>query len=81
LRGEFDETRDHTWSQISAELDAIMGRRGLRWRSREVHSASAVFCDPLLQDAVREGIGGEAPTLFSRAGHDAMAIGAITGVG
>lgn len=81
LRGEFDETRDHTWDQISAELDAIMGRRGLRWRSREVHSAPAVFCEPLLQDVVRAGIGGEAPTLFSRAGHDAMAIGAITGVG
>ena len=29
---------------------------------------------------VRAGIEGEAPTLFSR-GHDAMAIGAITGVG
>ncbi|KTS14409.1 allantoate amidohydrolase [Microbacterium testaceum] len=81
LRGEFDETRDHTWDQISAELDAIMGRRRLRWRSREVHSAPAVFCEPLLQDVVRAGIGGEAPTLFSRAGHDAMAIGAITGVG
>ena len=81
LRGELDETRDHTWSEISAELDAIMGRRGLRWRSREVHSAPAVFCEPLLQDVVRAGIGGEAPTLFSRAGHDAMAIGAITGVG
>lgn len=81
LRGEFDETRDHTWDAISAELDAIMARRGLRWRAREVHSAPAVFCEPLLQDVVRAGIGAEAPTLFSRAGHDAMAIGAITGVG
>lgn len=81
LRGEFDDTRDHTWTAIAAELDAIMGRRGLRWRSREVHSAPAVFCEPLLQDVVRAGIGAEAPTLFSRAGHDAMAIGAITGVG
>ena len=81
LRGEFDDTRDHTWAEISRELDAIMGRRGLRWRAREVHSAAAVFCAPLLQDVVRAGIGGEAPTLFSRAGHDAMSIGAITGVG
>jgi allantoate deiminase len=81
LRGEFDATRDHTWEEISRELDAIMGRRGLRWRSREVHSAPAVFCAPLLQDVVRAGIGGEAPTLFSRAGHDAMSIGAITEVG
>lgn len=81
LRGEFDDTRDHTWDEISNELDAIMGRRGLRWHAREVHSAPAVFCAPLLQDVVRAGIGGEAPTLFSRAGHDAMSIGAITGVG
>lgn len=81
LRGEFDDTRDHTWAEISSELDAIMGRRGLRWRAREVHSAPAVFCAPLLQDVVRAGIGGEAPTLFSRAGHDAMSIGAITAVG
>ena len=36
---------------------------------------------PLPQDVVRAGIGGGAPTLFSRAGHDAMAIGALTGVG
>jgi allantoate deiminase len=47
-----------------------------------------VFCLPLLQDAVRAGIASTLPTgaddpaqIFSRAGHDAMAIGAITGVG
>jgi allantoate deiminase len=88
LRGEFDETRDHVWDELSRELDAIMGRRGLRWSSREVHSAAAVMCAPLLQDVVREGIGaadapgGEDPAvIFSRAGHDAMSIGAITDVG
>lgn len=88
LRGEFDETRDHVWEELSRELDAIMGRRGLRWSSREVHSAAAVMCAPLLQDVVREGIGAtDAPgasdpaVIFSRAGHDAMSIGAITDVG
>lgn len=81
LRGEFDDSRDHAWDEIARELDAIMGRRGLRWTAREVHSAPAVFCAPLLQDVVRAGIGAEAPTLFSRAGHDAMSIGAITEVG
>lgn len=88
LRGEFDETRDHVWDELSRELDAIMGRRGLRWSSREVHSAAAVMCAPLLQDVVREGIGaadapgGDDPAvIFSRAGHDAMSIGAITDVG
>nr|WP_232527877.1 Zn-dependent hydrolase [Microbacterium suaedae] len=88
LRGEFDGARDAVWNRISRDLDDIMGRRRLRWRAREVHSAPAVFCDPLLQDVVREGIGStlragaEDPlTLFSPAGHDGMAIGSVTPVG
>jgi allantoate deiminase len=86
LRGEFDGERDRVWDAISRELDAIMGRRHLRWRAREVHNAAAVFCAPLLQDVVREGIhqavaGSRPATLFSPAGHDGMSIGAITDVG
>ncbi len=88
LRGEFDDSRDRVWDAIARDLDAIMGRRGLRWRSREIHSAPAVFCAPLLQDVVREGImatlpaGADAPAaLFSRAGHDGMAIADVTDVG
>lgn len=56
LRGEFDGSRDRVWDALSRDLDAIMGRRGLRWRAREVHNAPAVFCAPLLQDVVRAGI-------------------------
>ncbi|WP_402464476.1 Zn-dependent hydrolase [Isoptericola aurantiacus] len=88
LRGELDGERDRVWGAIERELDVIMGRRGLRWHSREVHSAPAVFCAPLLQDVVRAGIvstldrGVDDPaTIFSRAGHDAMAIGSVTDVG
>ncbi len=88
LRGEFDGERDRVWDAIARELDAIMGRRNLRWRAREVHNAAAVMCAPLLRDVVREGIlstrppGADDPaTIFSRAGHDGMAIGAITDVG
>ncbi|GAA1663384.1 allantoate amidohydrolase [Microbacterium lacus] len=88
LRGEFDASRDEVWRAISGELDAISGRRGLRWHAREIHNAPAVMCAPLLRDVVREGIlatlpdGADEPaTIFSRAGHDAMAIGAITDVG
>ncbi|KQZ06009.1 Zn-dependent hydrolase [Microbacterium sp. Root53] len=87
LRGEFDADRDRVWRAISLELDDIMGRRGLRWRAREVHSAPAVFCAPLLQDVVREGIrhsvgaAAEPATLFSPAGHDGMALGAVAPVG
>ncbi|MGZ0712123.1 hydantoinase/carbamoylase family amidase (plasmid) [Coraliomargarita sp. W4R53] len=88
LRGEFDGTRDQVWESLSSEIDSIMGRRGLRWQAREIHAAPAVFCAPLLQDVVRAGIfstlpdGADDPaTIFSRAGHDGMAIGAITDVG
>lgn len=88
LRGEFDGSRDRVWDALSRELDVIMGRRGLRWRAREVHNAPAVFCAPLLQDVLRAGIGAtlperaeEAPVIFSRAGHDGMALGAIADVG
>ncbi|WP_404429949.1 allantoate amidohydrolase [Microbacterium lacus] len=88
LRGEFDGERDRVWTKIASEIDAIMGRRGLHWRAQEVHSARAVYCDPLLQHAVREGImstrapGADNPAVvFSPAGHDGMAIGAITGIG
>lgn len=88
LRGEFDGERDRVWNLLSRDLDEIMGRRGLRWRAREVHNAPAVMCAPLLQDVVREGIvstgtaGSDDPAvIFSRAGHDGMSIGAITGVG
>lgn len=88
LRGEFDASCDEVWRAISGELDAISGRRGLRWHAREIHNAPAVMCAPLLRDVVREGIlatlpdGADEPaTIFSRAGHDAMAIGAITDVG
>lgn len=88
LRGEFDDSRDHVWDALSVELDRIMGRRGLRWRSREVHSAPAVFCAPLLQEVVGAGIrstlparSDAPPVVFSRAGHDGMALGAIAEVG
>ncbi|MGB4778518.1 MAG: allantoate amidohydrolase [Microbacterium sp.] len=88
LRGEYDGSRDRVWDELSRDLDAIMGRRGLRWSAREVHSAPAVFCAPLLQDVIRVGIrstlpvrSDEPPVIFSRAGHDGMALGAITDVG
>ncbi|MGI6878579.1 allantoate amidohydrolase [Microbacterium sp. gxy059] len=88
LRGELDETRDRVWQQISDEVDAIMARRGLHWRAQEFHSAPAVFCAPLLRDVVREGIvstlprGADEPAqIFSRAGHDGMALAGITDVG
>lgn len=88
LRGEFDGERDRVWGRLTAELDMIMRRRGLRWQHREIHNAPAIACAPLLQDVVRAGIGvttthtrDEAPVIFSPAGHDGMALGALTDIG
>lgn len=86
LRGEFDASRDRVWDEISREVDDIAARRRLRWHAREVHNAPAVMCAPLLRDVLREGILATGPdsepaTIFSRAGHDGMAIGAIADVG
>lgn len=88
LRGEFDGQRDQVWQAIEQDLDEITSRRGLSWHAQALHTAPALFCAPLLQDIVREGIAatgpagaGEPPVMFSRAGHDGMTMGAITGVG
>ena len=46
LRGEFDGDRDRVWRVIQDEVAQVTARRGLTWSAREVHEASAVFCDP-----------------------------------
>jgi allantoate deiminase len=85
LRGEFDDGRDRVWDEITAAFDEVGTRRGVAVRPTEVHRAPAVFCAPVLMDALRAGIvaTGEAepPELFSRAGHDAMSLGLVVDVG
>lgn len=85
LRGELDGTRDATWARIASEMDAIAGRRGLRWQAQARHDAPAVVCDPLLRDVLALGSRAsgqqEDVTLFSPAGHDGMAVAGRTPVG
>jgi allantoate deiminase len=94
LRGEHDDERDRTWDDLAAAVDEITVRRGLTWSVTEIHRAPAAWCAPRLQAAVRDGIagagsaggledgtGGEPLHLFSKAGHDAMALAAVTDVG
>lgn len=70
---------------MEAELRAICTRRGLRLEVRETHTAPAAPCAAWLQEAVVSGIrstGNAAPLgLWSRAGHDAMAMAAVTDIG
>ena len=85
LRDESEEGRDATWLLLRDEIDRIAAARGLDVDVAATHAAPAVHCAPELRDVVRAGIritGDEEPLdLFSIAGHDAMAVAAITEVG
>jgi allantoate deiminase len=83
LRAEFDEERDAAFERIEDFARDVCDRRGLEWAVEELYRADAVACDPALQAAVAEGIratGDADPlVLWSRAGHDGMAVAAVTG--
>ncbi|NHU86047.1 allantoate amidohydrolase [Kocuria sp. JC486] len=85
LRAADDLARDRAWGEILAEIETTCGRRGLELTVEEIHSAPTVTCAPWLMDAVTEGIrstGDQSPMeIWSRAGHDAMAMAAVTDVG
>ena len=88
LRAATDEERDAMWDRMEAELTALCEARGLRFEARENHRAFAAPCAPWLQQAVVAGIGttddrgADAPMgLWSRAGHDAMAMAAVADIG
>ena len=78
LRGETDSARDAVWSAILDVAAEVCERRGLSLAVDETHNAPAVVAATNLQEAVRDGIratGDDDPlVLFSKAGHDAMAV-------
>jgi allantoate deiminase len=82
LRAEFDEDRDESIRLITEAAHAIAERRGLGYHATEIYRADAVRCDLALQEAVAAGIrstGDVDPMAFwSRAGHDGMAVVAVT---
>jgi allantoate deiminase len=85
LRGEYDTERDRVWLQIEEAILELCQRRRLRLTSIQTHSAKAAVCARRLRDAIADGIrstGDRRPmSLFSRAGHDAMAIAEIADIG
>jgi allantoate deiminase len=85
LRGEYDTERDRVWLQIEEAILELCQRRRLRFTSIQTHSAKAAVCAQRLRDALADGIrstGDQRPlSLFSRAGHDAMAIAEIADIG
>jgi allantoate deiminase len=85
VRAERNEERDDAVDRIDAVAREVCAARGLGWHAEERYRADAVACDPALTAAVGAGVEavtGEAPPrLFSRAGHDGMAVAAVTGIG
>ena len=73
------------WATMRGEIESRCIARGLRFEAVEHHSAPASPCAPWLQEAVVAGIrstGDESPLgLWSRAGHDAMAMAAVADTG
>ncbi len=80
LRAESDPKRDDAWALIQAALEEIATRRRLRVDIHQTHQARSVSCAPDLMDAVGTGIRKATGTteepmrIWSRAGHDAMAV-------
>lgn len=84
LRAATDEARDALWERLEARLRDLCTARGLGLEVDETHTAPAVPCAPWLTGAVVAGIeatGQRDPLgLWSRAGHDAMAMARVTDV-
>ena len=84
LRGEVDVARDDALAEILRRGRDIAAARGLRLEVDEIYRADATPCAPWLRDAVAGGIrrtGDRDPlTLWSRAGHDGMAVHAIADI-
>jgi allantoate deiminase len=84
LRAETDEARDAAFDRIDAFAREVCERRGVAWGWDEFYRADATTCDPALQAAVEAGIratgDAEPMRIWSRAGHDGMAVADVTGI-
>lgn len=82
LRAEQDAVRDRAWETILAALEQFCAARGLQVEVEEIHSAPTVYCDQRLREAIVAGVAATGDTdpmhMYSRAGHDAMAMAAVT---
>lgn len=84
LRAERDGDRDGAWAQVCAVVRDLERRRAVRVETTEIYRADAVAFDDHLRAAVEAGVratGDPDPLqIWSRAGHDGMAVADLTGV-
>jgi allantoate deiminase len=88
LRGRTDAGRDALWNQIAAAGREIAAVRGVTFEVAETHRAPSTTCADPMTAAVATGIAEVTGTpsdavrgLWSPAGHDGMAMDAVTDVG
>jgi allantoate deiminase len=85
VRAVSDDVRDDGLNVVLAEVGKLCERRGLSMSVEETHSAETVRCDETMKRALSQAVAAtgdnEPLSLFSPAGHDAMAIAALTRVG
>ncbi|MEO6918767.1 MAG: allantoate amidohydrolase [Collimonas sp.] len=83
IRAEQDQIRQAAVADVLARIEQIAARRNVVIQTRKTHEASSVPCAPWLQQQLAVAIEESAlPVrhLPSGAGHDAMAMAAITDV-
>jgi allantoate deiminase/N-carbamoyl-L-amino-acid hydrolase len=85
IRSGSDQQRDAAHRDICAEIERIAQRRGVSVELAAVLEAASVPCSDRLQDAwaasVQRVTSSPARRLPSGAGHDAMMMASITGIG
>ena len=85
LRAATDAERDATRHELLTGMEALCGARGLRLAVTDLYEAPATPCAGWLRDALRAGVvasGDDDPMdVWSPAGHDGMAVAAVTDVG
>ena len=85
LRAETDDDRDDAWRRIAEALTGLTDRRGLSYRAVVDYRADAVRSAPWLMSALAGAVEavepGAAAVLWSKAGHDGMAIADLTDIG
>jgi acetylornithine deacetylase/succinyl-diaminopimelate desuccinylase-like protein len=83
IRAENDAVREAAVRDVLAEMDAVSRRRQVALAINRTHDAASVPCAPWLQAQLETAIRGlnlPVRRLPSGAGHDAMAVSALTDV-
>ncbi len=84
VRAPDDATRTATVRELRAEIEAICARRQVEVGIATIYEANGCACAPWLVDQLEAAVDEEgiAPRrLASGAGHDAMALAALTDIG